>query len=117
MTGELAPPPYLEATVAYLREREAAVWDWYGSDEVEADQAATVRLELLKSAVRLEPATHATLHESAGRVCAALGLTVPVTVYQSIGRHPANASLVWLPDEAHLVLHGDVLDILSDRER
>jgi Zn-dependent protease with chaperone function len=117
MAAELAPLPYLEAMVAYLREREPKVWEWYGSTQVQSDQAAAVRLELLKATVRLEREAHGTLYDSADRVRAALGLDIPVTFYQAIGRTQANASLVWLPGEAHLVLQGDVLEALDERER
>lgn len=51
----LAPPPYLTSIVQYLRAHEAEAWAAYGSDAVRREHAEQVRIDLLKSTLRLEP--------------------------------------------------------------
>jgi hypothetical protein len=113
---DLTPLPYQVRMVEYLRTREAAVWQWYGSLQARDEQAAAVRLELLKTTIRLDASTHASLYAAADRVSKALGVDAPTTFYQAIGRDSANASLVWLPEGAHIVIAGDVLASLSESE-
>jgi Zn-dependent protease with chaperone function len=103
--------------VTYLREREPAIWTRYGSDEVRREQADEVRLELLKSTIRLESEAHPELYASARQVCAALGLRAAVSCYQAIDHDHANAAVVWLPgDEAHLVFSGELTAMLDEAE-
>jgi hypothetical protein len=114
---DLKPLPYQLRMVEYLRSREAAVWEWYGSQPAQEAQAATLRLELLKATIRLDATTHAALYAAAGRAAQALALDTQTTFYQAIGREgTANASLVWLPEGAHIVLSGDLLGSLSEAE-
>jgi hypothetical protein len=114
---DLKPLPYQRRMVEYLRSREAAIWEWYGSQSAREEQAATLRLELLKATIRLDATTHSALYAAAGRASKALALDTPTTFYQAIGREgTANASLVWLPEGAHIVLTGDVLGSLSEVE-
>lgn len=118
MRSELQPLPYLFSVVAYLREREPEVWSRYGAEDSRRERAEDVRLELLKSTIRLEAAGHAELYESAARVCDALGLRARVHCYQAIDASQANAAVVWLPeDEVHLVFSGDLAALLDEHER
>ncbi len=51
-----------------------------------------------------------------GEVAAKLGLAAPLTLYQAQGAGGLNASLAYVPGEAHLVLHGPVADRLTPLE-
>jgi hypothetical protein len=114
---ELTPLAYHFRIVDYLRAREAAVWDWYGGQKAKEQQTATLRLELLKSTIRLDRATHGVLYASAERVAKSLALDVDTTFYQAIGYAGAtNASLFWLAEGAHIVFCGDVEGALSGIE-
>ena len=114
--ASLLPLPYHVELRDYLKTREPALWDWFSSARARADYAESLRLELLKTAYRLGPETHADLHRLVGEAKAALELTVPVSLYQSQQPSPPNASLYYLPGEAHLVLAGPVLDLLDTLE-
>ena len=71
-----------------------------------------VRTWLLKEGYRLGAEGHAELLERCATVAARLGITAPVTLYQSIGRTDMNAALYYLPGEAHIVFSGATLGTL-----
>lgn len=112
----VAPLPYHVELVRHLQEREAELWRWFSADRLRAEQGEAVRLELLKSTYRLDPDAHPTLHAAAREVAAKLGLAAPLSLYQAQGGDGLNASLAYLPGEAHLVLHGPVADRLTPLE-
>jgi len=72
-----------------------------------------VRLELLKSNYRLEREHHMALYAAADDAARALGLDAPLTVYQSQQRGDLNASLAYLPGEAHVSLAGPIAETLD----
>lgn len=110
--------PYHRAMADLLEAREPGVWSWFASAEARADYADEVRLDLLKSAYRLERDTHPEVYEAVDHAAASLGVEDPVTVYQCEGHGgQLNASLHHLPREAHVVLQGPVLDSLTPDER
>lgn len=112
----LEPLPYHREVLAYLRSEEPRLWDWFSSHRIQQEHADAVRLELLKTTYRVEPGTAPRLHEIANRVSARLQLNVPITFYHSQRSSGLNASLAFLPQEAHVVLHGPITDVLSDEE-
>jgi Zn-dependent protease with chaperone function len=113
---DLKPLPYHEAIRAYLKEEEPAVWHWYASNKVRDEHAESVRFDLLKSTYRLDRESHAVLYAAADEVAKKLGLDVPITLYQAQSPHGLNASLAYVPGEAHIVLHGPVSAKLTDAE-
>jgi Zn-dependent protease with chaperone function len=115
-TLALNPLPYHEAMRAYLKEEEAAIWHWYASNKVRDEQAEAVRFDLLKSTYRLERETQPEVYAQAEDVLQKLGLDVPVTIYQAQNPRGLNASLAFVPDEAHVVLHGPLSSKLGEAE-
>ncbi len=113
---ELKPLPYHQAISAYLKEEEPAVWHWYASNKVRDDQAETVRFDLLKSTYRVDRESQPGLYATAEDVAKLLGLNVPITLYQAQSPQGLNASLAYVPGEAHIVLHGPVSTKLTDAE-
>lgn len=112
----LEPLAYHLEVVRYLEVQEAELWAWFCAEKLRAEQGEAVRLELLKSTYRLDPAAHPALHAAAGEVAAKLGLAAPITLYQAQGASSLNASLAYLPGEVHLVLHGPLTDRLTPLE-
>lgn len=112
----LRPLPYHLAVREYLRAHEAELWAWYASAQALGEYADAVRLELLKSSYRLDAGTFAALHDGAAAAKEALGLDVPVTLYQSQVPGAMNARIHVLPGEAHVVLQGQVHETLSPVE-
>jgi hypothetical protein len=112
----LQPLPYQVRVVAFLKEREPELWRWGSSAEAENEYVRQVRTSLLKGTYRLGADGHAELIERCTAVAARLGITVPITLYQSIGGTEMNAGLYYLPGEAHVVFTGAVLNTLQGPE-
>lgn len=112
----IEPLPYHVAIRDYLKSEESEVWNWFASNRVQDEQVEAVRFELLKSTYRIDRDDASSLYETADAVADSLALEAPVTIYQAQNPGGLNASLAYLPGEAHVVLHGPVSDKLSDVE-
>lgn len=112
----LSPLPYQRRILEYLKTQERALWDWFASVKFREEYARNVRLELLKGGYRLEREAHAGLYEVADRAMGALKLALPLTIYQAQGAEGLNASLAYVPGEAHLVFTGPVAARLTPDE-
>lgn len=75
-----------------------------------------VQASLLRSTYRLEAAAHPEVFEPARRAAAALGLDLPISIFQAEGRAEANAGLVFVPSELLLVLSGNLVTLLDPEE-
>jgi hypothetical protein len=113
---DVAPPPYLVAIRDYLKSEEPETWAWFSSMKFRTEYADNVRLDLLKSAYRLDRASHGPLHDQAEDALRRAGLSLPVTLYQAQLSRDLNAALVYLPGEAHLLFAGPVFTTLSPPE-
>lgn len=111
----LEPLPYHRAVVRHLHEVEPEVWQWASSVRAQRDHADHVREQLLRHTYRLSEQSHTVAHAAATMAAQRLGLTVPITLYQG-SDGAMNASLYFLPNEAHIVLTGPVLEKLAEPE-
>ncbi|HEV3119231.1 MAG TPA: M48 family metalloprotease [Gemmataceae bacterium] len=116
MSHAPSPLPYHLAVVDYLKREEADLWKWFSSTRTRSEYADAIRLDLLKSTYRIEPATQPKLYAGAQEVLAKYSLQVPVTFYQAQTGAGMNASLAYIPGEAHIILAGPVLAALSEVE-
>lgn len=112
----LEPLPYHVEVREYLKSRERELWDWFASAEAKANYRESLRLALLKSTYRLDLESHPELYAQVDEVKARLQLDIPVTLYQAQGSLEPNASLLFLPEEGHIVFSGPVLSLLSVEE-
>ncbi len=113
---EIALPTYHRELLDYLRLDHTELWNWFDSNPVRTQPFDAVRLSLLRSACRIDRTVDTRLYELADRVKDVLDVSAAVTFYQAQNSQSRNVSLSWLPGEAHVVLHGDVQDLLSDAE-
>ncbi len=113
----LSPLPYHRAILDHLRRGHPRLWQWCASDGAQKQHAEAVRLELLKTTYRLERDHHAALYAAADDAARALGLDAPVTIYQSQQRGDLNASLAYLPGEAHVSLAGPIAETVDGAQR
>lgn len=113
---KLPLPPYLTSIRDYLRRDERDVWDWFASNRVRAEHDDAVRLDLLKRTYRLDRASDAEIYGAAEEAAAALDVDVPITLYQAQSGEGLNASLAFLPNEAHVILQGAVRAKLAREE-
>jgi Zn-dependent protease with chaperone function len=110
------PTPYHDRMVEHLRAAEPGLWNWFSSTQKRLGEADAVRLDLLKSTYRLEPQAQSKLYDLANEVRDRIGLTCGITVYQAQTAVALNASLAYLPGEAHVVLGGPLANVLTDGE-
>lgn len=114
--SQLTPLAYQRAIVGYLKTEDPGVWQWFAAKKDSAEQTAAARLDLLKSTYRIERATQGELYTLADQVARELNLQLPLTLYQAQHSLGLNASIVYLPGEAHIVLSGPLATTLSPLE-
>jgi len=112
----LALLPYHTRLIAFLKRHDPDLWRWFASAKQRAIQAEEVRFDLLKSAYRIDRESQRELYQLADEVVGTLQLSAPITIYQAQNPAGLNASLVYLPDEIHLVMHGPIARQLTGRE-
>lgn len=113
MTQRLA---YHQETLEYLKAHEPELWRWFSSTACQDEYAKNARLDLLKSCYRFERTGAEDLYALCDEVSAALGLSAPVTMYQSQGAGAMNMALAYVPNEAHIVFEGPVRTTLTRDE-
>jgi Zn-dependent protease with chaperone function len=115
-TDSIEPLPYHLAIRDYLKKEESQVWEWYASNRVRDEQADTIRFDLLKSTYRVDADSQPATYDLAKKVAGQLGLDIPITIYQAQNPNGLNASMAYLPNEAHLIFHGPVVTRLTEQE-
>lgn len=110
------PTVYHRALLQHMKSQETELWKWFSSTKARNDSSDAVRLDLLKNTYRLDRESAAELYAIADEAAAKMGLTSSVTLYQAQHAIGLNASLAWLPREAHIILHGPVQDVLKRNE-
>jgi len=116
VTLPVEPLGYQTELVRYLQMREAELWSWFCADRLREQNNAAVRLDLLKATYRIDRDANPVLYGACDEVMASLNLSCPVTFYQSSGGSAMNASLAYMPGEAHIVFTGPVLTTLTPTE-
>jgi hypothetical protein len=114
---ELPPPQplaYHRSVLAHVRGTDPQAWRALVPDATTGDPG--VSATLLRDTYRLDPSGHPLAHEAAARAARALGLTVPVELYQGQGAATPNATLLHQPDRAVIVFAGPLLDLLDAGE-
>lgn len=112
----LTPLRYHHALAETLQALEPGLWNWFSSDSYGDDYAAAVRLELLRSTYRLPRSGHERLYALADDVAQRFEISAPITLYQAQDATALNASLVFVPDEVHIVLSGPIGEVLTEAE-
>src|SRR3954471_16293254 len=109
----LVPLAYHHALRDYLKAQEAELWSWFASAKAQADYVEHLRLELLKSAYRLDAGSHGDLFRAAEQAKEQLQLDLPLTLYQLQNTTHLNAALYYIPGEGHVAFSGPVLSLLN----
>ncbi|HET9656780.1 MAG TPA: M48 family metalloprotease [Kineosporiaceae bacterium] len=114
MTG-LQPLAYHVDVTERLARLEPQGWQAFTAAAGSADPGG-LHEDLARTAYRLDPRSHPRVGAAVAAAGAALGVEVPVTVYQLEGAPEANAALLYQRSEAVVTLSGDLLDRLTDPE-
>jgi hypothetical protein len=114
---KLGALPYHTAVANHLRTGESALWAWFEAERMSTRYSEKVKLELLKSTYRLTREDRPDLYASAEIATERLSVDLPVTIYQRQGGADSpNAALVFLPDEAAVMLMGNISELLNEAE-
>src|ERR1019366_3295485 len=97
----LEPLRYHVELVRHMQTQETELWNWFCADRLRAQNNEAVRMDLLKATYRIEREVNPTLYAAFDEVAAAINLSTPITFYQSSGGGAMNASLAYMPGEAH----------------
>ena len=108
--------PYQSRLVEFLKRHDPDVWSFFDSSQKRSNYAEELKFDLLKSTYRIDRDSQPEFYATADRVSQQLGIAVPITIYQAQDPAGLNASLAYLPDEIHIVLHGPLTTQLSPVE-
>ncbi|MBX2980109.1 MAG: M48 family metalloprotease [Flavobacteriales bacterium] len=115
MPAVLSPFPFHVQLRDHFKLRERT-WKWFSEQQVKEEQAKAHRTALLKNTYRLDPATYATAYASAAQAVKALNIDAEVTLYQEQNTTQLNAGISILGKEAHIVLSGRLMELLTEKE-
>jgi Peptidase family M48 len=111
----LQPLAYHRDLVNFLKAKEPELWTWMRAAQI-ASQSTEVRSELLRSTYRVDSDAHPEIVGAAAAAGKVLGIAVPISVYQSEGEASPNAALIYVPDEAIVLLSGPIAELLNPAE-
>ncbi len=96
--------------------KQDKTWSWFSEEKVKIEQQETYKTDLLKNSYRIDPETEPKVYEILEVAKDKLGIIIPITVYQSQTIESNNAGVVFFEKEAHIILSGTILKLLSDDE-
>lgn len=91
-------------------------WNWFSSVKVKDDQLEEFKSNLLKNTYRLDKENNPEIYEKVEMAKDKLGLDIEITVYQAQNTVDINAGISYLPGEAHIVLTGQIMKLLTSEE-
>ena len=115
MSSTLSPFPFHVQLRDHFKQRERT-WKWFSGQQVKEEQAKAHRTALLKNTYRLDATTYAGAYRSAEQAVKALNIDAVVTLYQEQNTTHLNAGISILGKEAHIVLSGRLMELLTEKE-
>lgn len=96
--------------------KQSKTWNWFATPTVMHEQAEAFKTDLLKNVYRIDAAAEPQIYEVLNKAKEKLGIIIPVTIYQSQAYDGNNASIVFFDNEAHIILSGGILKLLTNDE-
>ena len=100
----------------YLKTHESELWQWFKRHRPTTERSNATKLDLLKSTYRIDAEEDASLYELVRELITTLGLNCSCTLYRAQNPQGLNVSIAPIPQEAHIILHGPVQDLLNRDE-
>jgi hypothetical protein len=91
-------------------------WNWFASTNIKQEQIESFKTDLLKNSYRLDVEADKAIYDLLHIAKQKLQIEIPITIYQSQHNNDYNAGIVYLGNEAHLVLSGSILKLLNQDE-
>ena len=111
----LEPFPYHKKLRDHLKSRKKT-WQWFKDEKVKTQQIESFKKQLLKNTYRLDTDSHGDLYRMAQEICVDLNIDAQVTFYQENNSLQLNASISVIETEAHIVLSGNILQLLDEKQ-
>jgi hypothetical protein len=96
--------------------KQDKTWNWFAGVSVKNDQLEQFKSELLQNTYRLDPEAEKDIYSLLDRAKKKLGIVIPVTIYQSQFTTESNAGIIFIQNEAHIVLSGPIVKNLNQDE-
>lgn len=96
--------------------KQEKTWKWFSEVKVKNEQTEQFKADLLKNTYRLDPIAEAGIYTLLEDAKKKLGIIIPVTIYQSQYTQDSNAGIIFIENEAHLVLSGPIIRSLNEQE-
>lgn len=97
--------------------KQQKTWDFFAADKTKEEQLVEYKTELLKNTYKFDETNDPKLYNLLGEAKEKLALTdLPVQVYQAQNTDELNATIIYFKKEAHIVLSGQIRELLSERE-
>lgn len=91
-------------------------WSWFSAKDLKTKHIEEFKSELLKNSYRLDVVAYQNLYNIANHVCTKLSIDADVTLYQEHNSIQLNAGISIIQKEAHIVLSGNLINLLNDDE-
>ena len=113
---KVEPLSYHRKVRDYIRKNEAKVWEFFSDEATRKSEVEKFKMALLKNTYRLEAETNPNVYEALEKAKKGLDFDYPTTIYQDEAAQELNAGIVFVDDEAHIVLSGAVISKLDENE-
>ncbi|WP_161568437.1 M48 family metalloprotease [Flavobacterium cupreum] len=111
----IKPFPFHSDLRDYFKKQDKT-WSWFSEEKIKAEQQEAFKTDLLKNSYRIDPDTEPKVYEILNVAKDKLGIIVPITIYQSQSMDENNAGVVFFENEAHIILSGTILKLLTEDE-
>lgn len=102
--------------LSQLFEQNKKIWNWFSSVKVREKQIESYKKELLKNTYRLSPDSERNIYNLVESAKSRLNISEEVVVYQELDTFQTNAKISYDGHQIHIVLSGDLLKRLNEKE-
>jgi len=113
---KLEPLSYHKKVREYIRKNEEKVWEFFSDETTRKNEVEKFKMALLKNTYRLENESNPKVYEALEKAKKGLDFNYPTTVYQDESAQELNAGIVFMDNEAHIVLSGPIISKLDENE-
>ncbi len=94
----------------------AKTWKWFREETKKTEQITEFKKNLLKNTYRLDAVAYGNLYKISAEVCSVLSIDAEVTLYQENNSDQLNAGISVIDREAHIVMSGNLINLLNEDE-
>lgn len=113
--SSLEPFYYHKRLKEHFKSRKKT-WDWFSGKNLKEKQIQEFKADLLKNTYRMDREAYPDLYETADEICEKLTIDAHVFIYQENNSTQYNAGISIINSEAHIVLSGNLIGLLTKEE-